>query len=97
MFWSYYGHAFTRSWYSAWDWATGQGIYLTWLFALGVVIAAAIYAAVRAWRKHHSWSQAVSDVRKALGDFVMAAFGGTVVVLVLLFVVFFIRDAHTNG
>jgi hypothetical protein len=94
---AYYGNAFSRSWSATWDWATGQGIYLTWLLAFGVVVCAGIFAVVRATRKDHSWDDAVGEVRKALGDFVIAVFGASVFVLLLMFCVFFVWDAPTQS
>ena len=94
--WKYYHDATGRSWDAAWEWATGQGIYLTWLFAIGVVACAAIYATIRAVRKHHSWGDAMSEVRRAIKDFILAAIGASAFVLLLLFVVFFVRDAPTK-
>jgi hypothetical protein len=79
-----YQGAIGRSWFSAWDWATGQGIFLTWAFAVGVVVCAVLYAVFRAHRKHHSWGDAMSDAKEAIRDFVLAAIGATVFLLFYL-------------
>jgi hypothetical protein len=90
---SYYEHAVARSWTAAWEWATGQGIILTWLLAGGVVVAAIVFAALRAISKHHSWRDALNDAKKAVLDFFLAAVASSFLVLAFLFAVFFVRDA----
>ena len=93
---SYYESALGRSWTSTWAWATGQGIYLTWLLGLGVLVAAVCFALIRAIRKHHSWSDAMKDARKAVQDFFFAMVISSSLALAVLFMVFFVQDAPTQ-
>jgi hypothetical protein len=90
---AYYAGAFSRSWMAAWEWATGQGIFLTWLLGFGVLICAIGFAMFRAIGKHHSWNDAINDARKAVQDFFLAMVVASIFVLALLFVVFFVKDA----
>ena len=90
---SYYAAAFYRSWMAAWSWATDQGIILTWSLSAGVLLIAVGFAVVRAFRKHHSWTDAVTNSGKALRDFFVFAVVASALVLSVLFVVFFVRDA----
>jgi hypothetical protein len=78
---------------AAWEWATGQGIFLTWLLGFGVLICAIGFAMFRAIGKHHSWNDAINDARKAVQDFFLAMVVASIFVLALLFVVFFVKDA----
>jgi len=93
---SYYLAAASRSWSAAWSWATGQGIILTWLLAFGVLFVAIAFAVVRAWRKDHSWKDAVKHAGWAFRDFLVAGVLSSGFVLALLFAVFFVRDAPTQ-
>jgi hypothetical protein len=89
----YYQSALSRAWLATWDWTAGQGILLTWALAVCALICAVVFTVVRAHRKHHSWSDAMKDVRTAVGNFVLSAIATTVVFLLILFAVFFVRDA----
>jgi hypothetical protein len=90
---AYYQGAISRSWWAAWDWATKQGILLTWSLAAAVLFCAIVFTAFRALRRYHSWSQAMSEVRTAIMDFVLSAIAGTAVLFAALFGVFFVSDA----
>jgi len=90
---AYYQEAVSRSWVGAWEWATGQGIYLTWLLGFCVLTCAVVFAVFRAIRKHHSWRNAMNDARKAVQDFFLAMVVSSIVVLTILFMGFFVRDA----
>jgi hypothetical protein len=93
LYLTYYYEAFKRCALAAWDWATGQGLYLTWMIAVGVVISAVLYAVMRAVRKHHTWEDAFGNIRKSVEEFIFVVFAGTFIALVLLFFTFFVRDA----
>ena len=93
---AYYVAAISRSWIAGWDWATGQGIILTWSLAGAVLVLSVCFAAVKAIRKHHSWRDAFNDARRAVQDFLLAMVVSSILVLVSLFVVFFVKDAPTQ-
>jgi hypothetical protein len=89
----YYVGAFSRSESAAWSWATGQGILLTWLLAIGLPFASIAIAVARAAVKYHSWQEAKKHVGNTLADFAGAIALSSVIALILLFAVFFVRDA----
>ena len=89
----YYAGAFSRSWSAAWAWATGQGIVLTWSLAVAVLIISIAFAVIRAFRKHHSWPEAVKDAGRAGKDFFVFGIASSALVLVGLVAIFFLRDA----
>jgi hypothetical protein len=89
----YYVGAFSRSWSTAWSWATGQGILLTWLLAIGLPFGSIAIAVVRAAVKYHSWQEAKKHIGDTVADFAGAIVLSSVVALILLFAVFFVRDA----
>jgi hypothetical protein len=87
--WDYYSAACQRSFYGAWEWAVGQGLWLT----LFIVIATAAFAVLR--RLHGRWSQPlertaiIRDVaRKGLIDFV----GTASLFSVVIFLCFLVND-----
>jgi hypothetical protein len=89
----YYKAAFERSFSSGLDWALAQGLLLTLLFAFGLLVVAIFYTSFRWIRRRHSRAEAMSQIATAIKDFVLAAIAGTVVVLLVLFVIFFVQDA----
>jgi ABC-type Fe3+ transport system permease subunit len=93
---SYYGAAIPRTFWAGWDWAFGQGLGLTILLGCGAVLAAAAYAVIRAWRRSHSWADAINGIKHAITDFLISGIGAIVIVLIGLFVWFFIKDAPTQ-
>jgi hypothetical protein len=93
MLLDYYVGAFTRSWSAAWLWATGQGILLTWLLAVGLSIASIAIAVGRAAIKYHSWQEAKNHVGNTLADFAGVVVLSSIITLIILFGVFFVRDA----
>jgi hypothetical protein len=93
MFLHYYASAFSRSWSEAWAWATGQGIVLAWSLAVAVLIISIAFAVIRAFRKHHSWPDAVKDAGRAGRDFFVFGIASSALVLVGLVAIFFLRDA----
>jgi hypothetical protein len=90
---SYYGAAISRSFAAGWDWAIGQGLTLTILLGIGAVVCASLYAVIRAFRRSHSWTDAMNSVGKAIRDFLVAGVGAVIVMLVIMFGWFFVRDA----
>jgi hypothetical protein len=90
---AYYRNAIVRSAQEALDWALGQGILLTILFSIGLLIIAVIYALLRMRLDEQGWRGAVSAIRTAVKDFITAGVIGTAVVLLLAFIVFFVKDA----
>jgi hypothetical protein len=93
MIFDYYKAALSRSWIAVWDWATGQGIVLTWALAASALFCAMLVTFFRAFRKHHSWSDALTDVRSAVRDFILSAVGATLFLFFVLFAIFFVKDA----
>ena len=93
MLLDYYVGAFIRSWSAGWLWATGQGILLTWLLAVGLVVASIALAVSRAATKYHSWQEAKNHVGNTLADFAGAVVLSSIITLIILFAVFFVRDA----
>src|ERR1700730_8190470 len=85
----YYSAAIPRAFYAAIEWAFSQG----WILSLLLGLGATFFTALRAARRHHTWGDAMKDIRTAITDFAVAFVGATVVVLVFLFVVFFVKDA----
>jgi hypothetical protein len=89
----YYKGAFSRSWAAAFDWATGQGIALTWAMAISTFVCALAVTAVRARLRHHSWDDAVRGAKGAVRDLLLYCFGASLFLLFCLFAIFFVRDA----
>src|SRR2546421_10683789 len=90
--WSYYPAAFVRAFWSAWDWAVGQGLYLSILLA----VCALIFTIARAMGRSRSWADAKGDVVHALADFISAGVAATCIGLFILFVIFLMRDPPTQ-
>jgi hypothetical protein len=93
---SYYRLAITRAFWEAWDWAVGQGLYLTILLAIGLLIIAVVYSTLQALRRVHSWADVMSDIGHAITDFFTASIVAAVIALLIVFIVFFIKDAPSQ-
>ena len=93
---SYYWAAIPRAFWSAWEWAIGQGLLLTILLALALLVCATAYALMRVLRRRHSWDHAMEEVGRALRDFLVAGLAASAVALLILFGIFFVRDAPTE-
>src|SRR5271169_714459 len=89
---AYYKEAIPRAFYAALNWALGQGWMLSLLLAVGVVVSAALFAFVRAWRGHHSWLDAVRNLRTEIASFVLVFVGGSTFVMGSLFFGFLLAD-----
>jgi hypothetical protein len=90
---SYYRAAIGRAFHAALEWMLGQGILLTLLLAVALLISASAFAVFRAWCRYHSWNNAVRDTKRAGGDFFGAGLGVLCLALLILFVIFFAKDA----
>jgi hypothetical protein len=90
---SYYRAAIPRAFLAGWHWAVGQGLYLTILLATVVLILAVVYSIIQALRRVHSWADAVGDIHHAAADFFVVAIISTIVGLLILSIVFLVRDA----
>jgi hypothetical protein len=90
---AYYHKAFPRAFHAAIEWAIGQGWVLILSLAVAGLVCAALFAFVRAARRHDSWSIALGDIRSAVTDFLLVFAGATIVVICALFVIFLVRDA----
>jgi hypothetical protein len=90
---SYYGAAILRAFWAGWDWAFGQGLGLTILLLFGAVASATLYAVARAWRRSQSWADARNSVEHIMADLLTSGIGAIVVVFIILFVWFFVKDA----
>jgi hypothetical protein len=66
---------------------------LTWFLAIGLPIVSVVIAVVRASIKYHSWLEAKRHIGNTLSEFVGTVILSSVIALVLLFAVFFVRDA----
>jgi hypothetical protein len=86
---SYYAQAAWRSWDGAWNWATGQGLFLEGLVAFALFICAVLLA----YWKRHSWRGAKVEILSARKVFTLAAIVAPAIALLLTFFVFFLRDA----
>jgi hypothetical protein len=89
----YYCAAVARSFEAAVTWTLAQGIFLTVLFGGSALLAAIVYAGIRALGKQHSWGTAMNSIREALRDFALATIVVAAIAMAILFVIFFVHDA----
>jgi hypothetical protein len=90
---AYYHKAFPRAWHAAIDWCLGQGLLLSLLLALGVLVCAVLYSALRFLRHQHSREAALTGIGGALRDFCFASVGASAFVIVGVFLFFLAKDA----
>ena len=88
-FWDYYGGATSRAFWHGWGWAEGQGIWLTLWFAAAIVVLALLRLRWRQTRFRDVMREWFSVAKESC----IAVVGGTLILVLGLFVWSFIQDA----
>jgi hypothetical protein len=91
--WLYYHDAILRSFHTAIDWALAQGIALSAALSVSAVVWTVTFTGVRALRRKHSWLNAKDEANIALKNFGVGFAASALLSILLIFAIFFIRDA----
>jgi hypothetical protein len=89
--WTYYIEAIPRAFWHGWEWAEGQGIWLTIWWAVSAIVVELVRSAIRLRRSDNGG--AMKGWIKTARETAIAVGGGVTVLVLGLFVWSFVQDA----